>query len=96
MKHFDVLSSKTSSSRQVWLLPQVYEGFNDARNADDLIATQLRFLGKDANVPAEQVAEAIREKAAVRARTDKHFLVFCAGLRAGAVRKSAVKSPLSH
>ena len=73
VKHFDVLSSKTPSSRQVWLLPHVYEGFNDARNADDLVVNQLRFLSKDANAPAEQVAEAIREKAAVREREDKQL-----------------------
>lgn len=68
VKHFDALQSKTPRARRPWLLPDVYEGFNDSRDSDDLVATQLSLLGKEASAPAEQIAEAIREKAAVRER----------------------------
>lgn len=68
VRNFAALSSKSSRRARSWLLPEAYDGFNDERRAEDLLATQRRLLGADAMAPAEQVAEAIRDKAAVRER----------------------------
>jgi len=48
-----------------------YSGFNQERQAEDLLAVQRRLLGDDAMAPAGQIAESIREKAALRAREEE-------------------------
>jgi hypothetical protein len=73
VKNFDAVQAKTSSSRRPWILPAAHFGFNVKHEAEALLATQRRLLGEKAMAPAEQVAELIREKAAVREREEKRL-----------------------
>ena len=70
LQNFDRLLSKASRGGRPRLLSEAYGGFNEQREADDLLANQRRLLGEEAMFAAEQVAEAIREKAAVREREE--------------------------
>ena len=68
VEHFDALLAKSSRDERAWVLPVAHTGFNTTREAERLLAEQRERLGIDAMQPAEQIAELIREKAAVRER----------------------------
>jgi hypothetical protein len=67
------VQAKASRAGRPWVLPAAYAGFNVQGEADALLATQRRLLGEEAMPPAEQMAELIREKAAVREREEKRL-----------------------
>jgi aminopeptidase N len=71
LDNFEAVQSKASRAERSWTLPDAFAGFNDNNEADQLLAAQRRLAGDDAMAPAEQVAEAIREKADVREREER-------------------------
>ncbi len=74
LQNFDQVLVKASTRGRLWVLPDAYRGFNELRRADDLLAVQRRLLGENAMTSAEQVAESIRDKAAVRERDEQSLL----------------------
>lgn len=68
LANFDAVLAKASRDGRAWVLPETYTGFNTRSEADRLLAEQRQRLGLEAMPPAEQIAELIREKAAVRER----------------------------
>ena len=73
VENFNAVQAKASRAGRPWILPAAYAGFNVQSEADSLLATQRRLLGEEAMPPAEQMAELIREKAAVREREEKRL-----------------------
>jgi len=73
LAHFEEVQAKASRSRKSWTLPATFAGFNDNKQAAELLAAQRRLVGDEALAPAEQIAEAIREKAAVREREERQL-----------------------
>jgi hypothetical protein len=73
LKNFEAVQAKASSWGRSWTLPDTFAGFNDNKEADQLLAVQRRLVSDDAMAAAEQIAEAIREKAAVRDREEKRL-----------------------
>ena len=73
LQNFDAVIAKSSRRGRPWMLPMAYSGFNQERQAEDLLAVQRRLLGDDAMAPAGQIAESIREKAALRAREESNL-----------------------
>jgi aminopeptidase N len=67
-QNFDQVVAKASIRARPQVLPDAYRGFNESRQADDLLSAQRRLLGENAMTPAEQVAESIRHKAGVLER----------------------------
>jgi aminopeptidase N len=68
LANFDAVLAKSSRDGRAWVLPVAYTGFNDTKDADGLLSEQRHRLGAEAMPPAEQIAELIREKAAIRER----------------------------
>jgi aminopeptidase N len=68
LANFDAVLAKSSRDGRAWVLPVAYTGFNTTKDADRLLLEQRQRLGVEAMQPAEQIAELIREKAAVRDR----------------------------
>jgi aminopeptidase N len=73
LKNFEAVQAKASRAGRSWTLPDAFAGFNDNSEADDLLAAQRRLVGNEAMAPAEQVADVIREKAAVREREERRI-----------------------
>jgi aminopeptidase N len=73
LKNFEAVQAKASRWGRSWTLPDTFAGFNDNKEADQLLAVQRRLVSDDAMAAAEQIAEAIREKAAVRDREEKRL-----------------------
>lgn len=71
--NFKAVEAKASRAGRAWILPAAFTGFNVDEEADALLATQKRLVGERAMAPAEQVAEQIREKAAVRKREENRL-----------------------
>ena len=57
LQNFDQVLGKASVRGRPWVLPDAYRGFNELREADNLLAVQRRLLGENAMSPAEQVSE---------------------------------------
>lgn len=72
-RNFKALAAKASTWSRPWLLPRAYAGYNTEARAAQLLAAQRRLLGDEAGGPAAQIAVAIREKAALRARESARF-----------------------
>ncbi|HQR71138.1 MAG TPA: M1 family metallopeptidase [Burkholderiaceae bacterium] len=68
LANFDAVLAKSSRDGRAWVLPVAYTGFNATKDADGLLSEQRQRLGVEAMQPAQQIAELIREKAAVRER----------------------------
>ena len=47
LKNFDQVLSKASIRGRPWVLPDAYRGFNELREADNLLAVQRRLLGRN-------------------------------------------------
>ncbi|MGZ8921673.1 MAG: hypothetical protein ACXW3L_11880, partial [Limisphaerales bacterium] len=71
LQNFDQVLAKASIRARPQVMPDAYRGFNESRQADDLLSVQRRLLGENAMTPAEQVAESIRHKAAVLERNQR-------------------------
>jgi hypothetical protein len=67
------VQAKASQNSRAWTLPSAFTGFNEKDEAERLLSLQRRLLGEEAMSAAEQVAEQIREKAAVRQREEERL-----------------------
>jgi aminopeptidase N len=65
-QHFAALAAKSGDGGKLWLLPRSAARFNETAWADRLLAAQDARLGEAGRDPARRVAEAIREKSAIR------------------------------
>jgi hypothetical protein len=68
IENFAAVQGKARRADRSWILPATNTGFNQRTEADALLADQRRLVGDEAIVPAQQVAELIREKASIRER----------------------------
>jgi aminopeptidase N len=68
LSNFKRLGELSGTWGRQFLLPKAAEGFNDAERAAKLIEDQRREVGKDGDTLAAREAEAIRLRAAVKAR----------------------------
>lgn len=68
LSNFKRLGELSGTWGRQFLLPKAAEGFNDAERASKLIEDQRREVGKDGDTLAAREAEAIRLRAAVKAR----------------------------
>lgn len=73
VENFRAVQAKASLMSHGWTLPSAFTGFNEKNEAERLLSLQRRLLGEEAMSAAEQVAERIREKAAVREREEKRL-----------------------
>ncbi|MGZ9030551.1 MAG: M1 family metallopeptidase [Burkholderiaceae bacterium] len=73
VENFSAVQAKASFMSHAWTLPATFTGFNEKDEAERLLSLQRRLLGEEAMSAAEQVAEQIREKAAVREREERRL-----------------------
>jgi aminopeptidase N len=73
VEHFPAVQAKASQMSRAWTLPSAFAGFSEKGEVERLLSLQRRLLGEEAMSAAEQVAEQIREKAAVREREEKRL-----------------------
>ncbi|MGB2818661.1 MAG: M1 family metallopeptidase [Burkholderiaceae bacterium] len=73
VEHFAAVQAKSTMMGHAWTLPATFEGFNDEREAKRLLTLQRQLLGEEGMSAAAQVAEQIREKAAVREREEERL-----------------------
>jgi len=67
-RRYAALAAKASDWGRPWLLPQSAAGFNESVRAEAMIAAQQELVGEPGRDAAQRIAEAIREKAAIRER----------------------------
>jgi aminopeptidase N len=73
VENFPAVQAKASLMSRAWTLPSAFMGFNEKDEAERLLSLQRRLAGKESMSAAEQVAERIREKAAVREREEQRL-----------------------
>jgi aminopeptidase N len=71
--NFRAVQAKASLMSRAWTLPSAFAGFNEKGEAERLLSLQRTLLGEESMSAAEQVAEQIREKAAVREREEQRL-----------------------
>lgn len=71
--NFTAVQAKASMMSRTWTLPSAFAGFNEKNEAERLLSLQRKLLGPEGMRAAEQAAEWIRGKAAVREREEQRL-----------------------